>query len=285
MESIPHSAESAAPLIAAVPAAALAATLDREWTYAEGEALPELWHWIYSWPTTAQAALGVDGHPAKGGFLPDLGLPRRMWAGSRVRFHTPLEIGQPANRVSRVIGVKEKQGRSGRLGFVTIKHEWSSTHGLAIEEEQDVVYRDVTPAPAQAPGAAAKTEKAVDAAPAARTDEQWSRSIEATPVLLFRYSALTFNGHRIHYDLPYATEVEGYPQLVVHGPLQATLLADMVHRHLPEARMKTFSFMAQRPVFAGRRFTLCARAEGESIDLWIRDHEGALTMTARATLA
>lgn len=272
----PARAERADDVIAPTSVQALNATLDHEATLKTGDALPPLWHWIFFRPTVRQSLIAIDGHPKKGGFLPDLGLPRRMWAGGRLRFLTPLRVGEAISRESRVIDVSQKEGRSGKLGFVTVKHEICSGATLAIEEEQDIVFREPP-----VPGAQLPTPSA------ARTDELWHRAVRPDEVLLFRYSALIFFSHRIHYDKPYAVEVEGYPDLVVHGPLIATLLVDLLRRFAPEATVQTFSFKAIRPSFMDNALHLCARPadDGKSIDLWSRDHEGWLTMSARATLA
>jgi 3-methylfumaryl-CoA hydratase len=268
--------EILADLITPSSVAALGATLDYETPPAQGASLPPLWHWILFRPLVQQSRIGADGHPVKGGFLPDLGLPRRMWAGGRLRFVAPLTVGDAVTRESRIVDVSEKAGRSGKLGFVTVKHEVRTVGTLAIEEEQDIVYRE----PAL-PGAAAPTPTK------APSDELWHRELVPDEVLMFRYSALTFNGHRIHYDQPYVTRIEGYPNLVVHGPLIATLLMDLVHRNQPEASVLEFTFKAIRPSFAGNALTLCGRPspDGKTIDLWAKDHEGWLTMSARATLA
>ncbi|WP_175817922.1 FAS1-like dehydratase domain-containing protein [Burkholderia diffusa] len=262
--------------IALSPAAALSATLDHEDVPQIGHPLPELWHWLYFWPLAKLCELGADGHPRKGNFLPDLGLPRRMWAGGRLRFHSLLEIGMPASRKSTILNVEEKSGRSGRLGFVTVKHELMNTNGLAIEEEQDIVYRE-----AYTPGARAPEPTA------APVGEAWQREIAPTEVMLFRYSALTFNGHRIHYDKAYANAEEGYSNLVVHGPLLATLLMDLVRRELPLATIREFSFKAVRPTLLGHSFTVCGNpsADGQRIELWAKDHEGWLTMRAHAIVS
>ncbi|KVQ63044.1 MaoC family dehydratase N-terminal domain-containing protein [Burkholderia territorii] len=262
--------------IALAPAAALSATLDHPDVPQVGHPLPELWHWLYFWPVAKSSELGADGHPRKGNFLPDLGLPRRMWAGGRLHFHSLLEIGKPASRKSTILNVEEKSGRSGRLGFVTIKHELMNQKGLVIEEEQDIVYREAYTPGARAPEPAA-----------APTDETWQREITPTEVMLFRYSALTFNGHRIHYDKAYATREEGYSDLVVHGPLIATLLVDLVRRELPLATIKQFSFKAVRPTLLGHSFMVCGAptADGRTIELWAKDHEGWLTMSAQAIVA
>jgi 3-methylfumaryl-CoA hydratase len=263
-------------LIADAPAAALAATLDHATTPLVGQSLPPLWHWLYFWPIVPQAMIGVDGHPKKGGFLPDLGLPRRMWAGGRLRFHAPIPIGQTVSRTSRILDIQEKDGRSGRLAFVTVLHEFHRDGVLLLEEEQDIVYRE----PAL-PGAAPP------APTVAPTDEAWRQRISPSETLLFRYSALTFNSHRIHYDKPYATLEEGYPGLVVHGPLLATLLLDLVGQTLSDAMVKTFSFKAIRPTFLGQDFMICGRPDldGKTIALWTRSHDSYLSMTAQAGLA
>jgi 3-methylfumaryl-CoA hydratase len=268
--------ESAIDLVAQTSVAALGATLDYDEAPRAGDSLPHLWHWIFFRPTVRQSQIATDGHPVKGGFLPDLGLPRRMWAGGRLRFHAPLAVGSSITRDSTIVNVSEKEGRSGKLAFVTVKHEVRSGGALAIHEEQDIVYREpATPGAATPPPTAAPS------------DEPWHRQVMPTEVLLFRYSALAFIGHRIHYDKPYATEVEGYPNLVVHGPLIATLLMDLLRRNQPEATVLEFSFKAVRPSFLGNALNLCGRPspDGKTVELWSKDHEGWLTMSARATLA
>ncbi|CAB3801943.1 Mesaconyl-C(4)-CoA hydratase [Paraburkholderia caffeinitolerans] len=266
-------------LVSPAPAAALAATLDSGSKPALGDALPPLWHWLYFWSAAPQVELGPDGHPHKGGFLPDLGLPRRMAAGGRMTFNAPLAIGAQAHRVSRVLRIENKAGRSGRLAFVTVEHEIIADGVTAIREEQDIVYRESTQ-PGQQPGPAS-TQAPAD------VHADWQREITPTEALLFRYSALTFNGHRIHYDRDYARNVEGYPDLVVHGPLIATLLLDTVARFAPDAVVREYRYKAVRPTFLGHAFTLCGRrsADGQTIELWAKDHEGRLTMSARAVLA
>ncbi len=257
-------------------ATAFAATLDLDRHPVAGDALPPLWHWLYFWSVARQSELGQDGHPLKGGFLPDLGLPRRMWAGGRVVFEHPLPIGEAAVRTSRVLSVEHKAGRSGPLGFVTVEHLIESGGTVAIREEHDIVYRG-----AVEPGAAAPAPKA------APDGAQWQRDVTPDEVQLFRYSALTFNGHRIHYDRTYAREIEGYPDLVVHGPLISTLLLDLVPRSLPGATVREYAYRAVRPTFLGNTFSVCGRVaeDGKTIDLWAKDHDGWLTMSARATLA
>jgi 3-methylfumaryl-CoA hydratase len=261
--------------ITETPVAALAATLDRDDAPPQpGTAVPPLWHWLYFLPLALQHEIGADGHPRRGGFLPPVPLPRRMWAGGRLQFLQPLRVGQTATRRSQITQVQTKQGRSGSLVFVTVRHEYSGGDGPALSEEHDIVYRDA-PQPGDTPPAAQ---------PAA-SDAAFSRDIEPDPVLLFRYSALTFNAHRIHYDRPYATVVEGYPGLIVHGPLIATLLLDLLRRERPEATVRRFEFKAVRPLFDIHRFSVCGRDVGDArVALWARDHEGALAMQAQAEL-
>ncbi|MBL8491604.1 MAG: MaoC family dehydratase N-terminal domain-containing protein, partial [Rhodocyclaceae bacterium] len=242
---------------------ALAATLDREdpWP-AAGDPLPPLWHWTLCVAAARQSALGPDGHPARGGFLPPVPLPRRMWAGGRLGFPGELRVGEAVQRRSRVVSVDHKRGRTGDLVFVVVRHEFHGPRGLAITEDHDIVYRDLP-----VPGMPAP--EPVDA-PA---DEAWRRTVVPDEVLLFRYSALTFNGHRIHYDRGHATTVEGYPGLIVHGPLIATLLVDLLRRNQPRARLTAFEFRAVRPLFDVAPFTLCGHpADGGGIvRLWARD--------------
>lgn len=261
-------------LVTPMPLAGLAALMDTDADIATGFAAPLLSHWLFFSPLVRQSELGEDGHPARGDFLPPVTLPRRMWAGSRLRFHRPICVDEEIHRVSRIQSVDVKNGRSGPLAFVTVRHEIHGPEGHAITEEQDVVYRD-----AASPGAPA-------AAPlAAPTDETFSRTVAPDPVLLFRYSALTFNGHRIHYDRPYATGVEHYPGLVVHGPLTATLLLDLLRKQRPVARVRRYEFRAMSPLFDDAPFTLCGRwdDEGEAT-LWARSPSGALAMRATAEI-
>jgi 3-methylfumaryl-CoA hydratase len=260
--------------ITAAPLAAWSATLDREDPEPEpGTELPPLAHWLYFLPRARHSDLGSDGHPRRGGFLPPVTLPRRMWAGGRLRWHRPLRVGDEAVRVSRITAVDAKAGRSGPLVFVTVRHEVRNAAGLALTEEHDIVYRD-----APGPGAAAVVPRPAPA------DAPFTREVVPDPVLLFRYSALTFNGHRIHYDRVYVTQVEGYPGLVVHGPLIATLLVDLLRRHRPGAAVERFAFTALRPLFDIHPFALCGRADGDAVRLWARDHEGLLAMRAEARL-
>jgi 3-methylfumaryl-CoA hydratase len=261
------------------PVVALTATLDHPAApVTSGTALPPLWHWLYFLPMHRQSEIGDDGHARRGGFMPPVPLPRRMWAGSQLEFRAPLRVGDQVARTSTIDGVSTKDGRSGRLVFVKVRHELrcNGSADPAIVEFHDIVYReaqradDVAPPPQAAPDGA-----------------QWQREIRPDSVLLFRYSALTFNGHRIHYDRPYVTEVEGYPGLIVHGPLIATLLLDLLRRQLPERLVTGFRFKAVRPTFDLHPFKVCGQlgADGKTVRLWAQDHEGWLTMDATATLA
>ncbi len=261
-------------VVTRVPIKALSATLDRDDPAPrDGDALPPLWHWLYFLPIHRQSDIGPDGHPERGGFLPPVPLPRRMWAGSRFDFRAPLKVGETIKRVSTIADVTMKSGRTGPLVFVLVRHEITGAGGGSLTEEHDIVYRgpalpgEAAPAPKPAPATAA-----------------WRRDISPDDVLLFRYSALTFNGHRIHYDRRYVTEVEGYPGLIVHGPLIATLLIDLLRRNT-DARVKSFTFRAMNPLFDIAPFAVCGApgADGK-ISLWAQDAGGNLCMQADATV-
>ena len=261
--------------IAPLPAQTLAVTLDRaDPPYIDGSALPPLWHWLHFLTVSPMAEVGPDGHPKRGGFLPPVPLPRRMWAGSRFRFLQPLRIGDTVTKVSTIAKVDHKSGRTGELVFVTVRHVYSGTQGPAIEEEHDIVYRD-----AAAPGAVSP------APPAAPGNPQWTRVIHPDPVLLFRYSALTFNSHRIHYDQPYVTGTEGYPGLIVHGPLIATLLLDGLRREKPDTVIRSFTFRAISPLFDVADFSVNGRIEDGKAMLWATNATGGLAMDATAEIA
>ncbi len=260
------------------PVAALTATLDHPAAQvAPGTPLPPLWHWLYFLPMPRESEIGPDGHARRGGFLPPVSLPRRMWAGSQFEFRAPIRVGDRITRTSTIENVTPKEGRSGKLMFVKVRHDLRCNDAAepALVEFHDIVYReaqradDVPPAPQKAPEGAT-----------------WQREIVPDEVLLFRYSALTFNGHRIHYDRKYATEVEGYPGLIVHGPLLATLLLDLLRRRLPDADVASFRFKAVRPTFDGHAFLVHGepQADARTIRLWAQDHDDWLTMDATATL-
>jgi 3-methylfumaryl-CoA hydratase len=271
--------ETVQDIATATPYAALSATLDQPdfQRPPPGTPLPYLWHWLYFLPIHAQSEIGPDGHAKRGGFMPPVPLPRRMWAGSDFEFHEPLLIGDTLSRTSTIVDVKEKSGRTGSLIFVKVRHELrrNGSSGVALTEHHNIVYRaapgpdDVAPPPQAAPA-----------------EWAWERRIEPDDVLLFRYSALTFNGHRIHYDRQYVTEVEGYPGLIVHGPLIATLLMDLLRRQQPDAKVVRFEFKAVRPTFDINPFSVHGQpsADGKTVRLWGRDHDGWLTMDATATL-
>ena len=263
-------------VVTPVPMQALAATLDRDDPPAQaGTPLPPCWHWLYFLPLHRQSGLGPDGHAQRGGFLPPVPLPRRMWAGSRLEFLAPVCAGQAISRHSRIADVRLKEGRSGPLVFVQVHHDIHAEGRHAIHEEHDIVYRDMP-----APG-----EPAPPALPAPH-DALWSRTIVPDDVLLFRYSALTFNGHRIHYDRRYVTEVEGYPGLVVHGPLITTLLLDLLRRQRPAAGVRRFAFKAMSPIFDIAPFQVCGRPDGDQgVKLWAVTPQGHLAMEATAELA
>ncbi|WP_298213718.1 MaoC family dehydratase N-terminal domain-containing protein [Acidocella sp.] len=250
------------------------ATLDHEGAPpAPGEPAPLAIHWCLAPPAAPSAALGEDGHPRRGGFLPPVPLPRRMWAGSALRFMDRLRVGNEVERRSRIADVTAKEGRSGLLCFVTVEHEIHTPRGLAITERQDIVYR---PAPPPGPPPAARPVPLPPVAPGVIAH----RERQATPPLLFRYSALTFNGHRIHYDWPYVTGVEGYPGLIVHGPLQATLLLEFAAA-CRGAPPRAFSFRGLNPLFDFMPFRLCAEDAAEGLALRV-ETGAARTMEATA---
>ncbi|MCM8737686.1 acyl-CoA dehydrogenase [Azospirillum sp. A1-3] len=254
-------------------ATALAATLDLDGIPGCGEMLPPGWHWLYFNPFVRRSEIGADGHPRRGGFLPDVGLPRRMWAGGRVTYHAPLPLQVEAEKRSEIKTVTAKSGKGGRLVFVTVRHEIHAAGTLCVEEEQDIVYREAAVPGATPPQSAPAPEGA-----------QWIEEVVPDPVLLFRYSALTANGHRIHYDRPYAQDEEHYPDLVVHGPLTATLLQGLATRCRPDAWLHSFSFRGMAPLFVSTPFRIEAKAGEASnvLDLWARSPDGGLAMRGEA---
>jgi 3-methylfumaryl-CoA hydratase len=261
-------------VISLAPVLEAAATIDDTTTeYANGGALPPLWHWFYFLPRVPQSTLGDDGHPPRGGFMPPIPYPRRMFAGARLRFHRPLTIGQPAQREGVIRNIALKSGRSGALAFVTVNYSFHQQGELCIEEEQDIVYRE--------PGPPLPAPQPVDLPPV--PEGAWSRTVTPDTRLLFRFSALTFNAHRIHYDRPYATQEEGYPGLVFHGPLTAILLLDMVHKHVAR-RVAAFSFRGQSPLFDLAPFRLVARPTGEQVELEAQAPDGKTALSAIAEL-
>jgi len=231
-----------------------------------GDALPPFFHQLYFWEPQTPEMLGRDGHPKVGGVIPDMGLPRRMWAGGRLEFHAPLRAGEPAKRLTYKENSERKTGRSGPLGFVALRHEIWQGDRLCVTDWQDLVYREDPD-----PNAPPSTPKM------ARTDEDICETRSFDTTLLFRYSALTFNGHRIHYDIDYAKEIEGYAGLVVHGPLLAQLLMLLAEREL--GTLKTFAFRATAPLMHFEAAELCWKADGSA---WVRGPDGRQCMEAKA---
>lgn len=252
---------------------ALAATLDLSRAPGIGDPLPPGWQWLFFNPVARRSELGTDGHPARGGFLPPIELPRRMWAGSRINYLADLPVGQPATRHSRIMNVVNKTGKRGALWFVTVEHTTMNGDTVCIREEQDIVYREATPPGAPAPSAPPPYEEI----------PVWGSPFTPDTTLLFRYSALTFNGHRIHYDQAYAQNEEGYPDLVVHGPLTATLLQQLALQHGEGRALARFDFRGVSPLFVNRPFRLEGKQAGDcTLLLWARGPNGELAMSATA---
>ena len=256
------------------PAVTMAAMLNRPGAPRMGDILPPLWQWIYFAPAPLASEIGIDGHPIRGGFLPPVPLPRRMWAASKIRFISPLRLGETVQKQSRIDSVKLKQGASGPLVFVTVDYLYSVEDEPRIAEQQTLVFV------AKNRGASPGTGLKEPIEPGA-----WSRRIEPDPVMLFRYSALTGNTHRIHYDRDYAIREEGYPGLLVHAPLTVTLLVDLLHEHCPGALITEFSFRAMRPLLDTASFTLHGQREGDEVILRALDTDGQLAVDATAVLA
>ena len=261
-------------IVATWPVGALAATLDETTLAVErGSPLPPGWHWIFFLEAKPVSELGPDGHPRRGGFMPPVPLPRRMWAGGRLEFMQPLKIGDAITRESEIVSVEPKTGKSGTLVFVVVRHTVQAAGVTAIVEEQDIVYR-----------AAAQKGDPLPAGKPAPAIAPWTRRVLPDNVMLFRYSALTFNGHRIHYDRDYALNEEHYPGLVVHGPLQATLLLDLCRQHAGRP-VKKFEYRAQHPMFGGSAFTVNGNfdAAKSQADVWTANDAGNYAMRGTAT--
>lgn len=249
---------------------ALAREEDHSAALEAGDQLPPGWQWLYFLDTPNALLTGSDGHAKTGDFLPPVPLPRRMWAAGRFAVEMPLVLGVPAERRSVVSGVDIKNGSTGQLVFVTVNHNVVQDGRSCIEEEQTIVYREIPDGPSPLP-----------AGKPAPDDCDWSTTIRPDPILLFRFSALTYNAHRIHYDRHYAVDEEHYPALVVHSPLQAILLANSVQEHLGST-LSDFSFRAQRPLFDTDEFRVCGKVEDESVRLWTRSHDGFIATSAEA---
>ena len=265
-------------IISFTPIKALSATLDLEHIeLKERSKIRELWHWLYFLPMHHQKEIGKDGHARRGVFLPPVALPRRMWASGKFIFCSDISIGDKVKRISTIENIEEKSGRTGPLVFVKVRHDVYVEHNVSpsLIEHQYIVYRDEK----------RKDEREL-VSKKANSKSKWFREVVPDEVLLFRYSALTFNGHRIHYDRKYTIEEEGYPGLVVHGPLLATLLLDLVYRQLPHVNIKEFRFKALRPIFDLNSFSLHGEPSdgSNSIKLWVKDHDGLLAMEAAATI-
>ena len=253
-------------------------TLDYDLTFDAGDIVPKLWHWLFFLPYVKASEEGIDGHPKTGEFIPSIeGLDRRMWAGSRFWFHNELYTSKYAQKKSRVVSMTEKEGHSGKLGFVLVRHEVYQDDRHILSEEHDIVYK-------QAP----KSETTVAAVNAtldtpSRT-AQWSETIKPNPVLLFKYSALTFNGHRIHYDREFCKNDFGFPGLVVHGPLIATLLIELIRKNLPDTRVLEYSFRIKGPIFDFQTFKVEGCREGDRVLLWAVNDSGLETFSAQAKI-
>jgi len=249
----------------------MAATLGLEQeALVEGSPLPPLWHWLYFLEGLPPDELGRDGLPARGGFLPPVPLENRMWAGGRVSFAAPLPLGAAVEKRSTVSSVEHKSGQSGDLVFVTVLHEVFHNDALAVSEEQDIVYRN------------ASKEHSARAQQASET-ASITKPFAPNSTMLFRYSALTFNGHRIHYDADYCRNVEGYDNLVIHGPLSATMLAGFAE-DVAGKKLLSFSYRGVRPALLGTMLTLNAIVDKERIALWTSFPDGSVSMKAEAAI-
>jgi 3-methylfumaryl-CoA hydratase len=238
-----------------------------------GDAAPWTAHWCLAPPVFPMSQLSQDGHPARGGFLPPVPLPRRMWAGGELEFSDLLRVGDEVKRTSRIADVTMKTGSTGVLCFVSVEHLITTARGTALRERQDIVYRDM------ASGQQAPPAKPAAPPPVAKHRE----SHMSDPVLLFRYSALTFNGHRIHYDRDYVTKVEGYPGLIFHGPLQASFIVELAAKLHGGTAPKKFSYRGLQPLFEGSEFSVNANDTGAGMELWTANSEGQPTMKGTAT--
>jgi 3-methylfumaryl-CoA hydratase len=248
--------------------------------------LPAGWHWLYFNPIEVQSLLGQDGHPQRGSFLPPVALPRRMWAGGRLTWQRPFQVGSNVDKASEIISVTRKTGRTGEMVFVTVAHRYTDAQGLLLTEEHDIVYRDM-PTDAEKAALLALATQIKSSAHSFERKGEHTQAVNADAVMLYRYSAATFNGHRIHYDVDYCRSVEGYPGLVVHGPLIATLLLGFIENQVvPGARIKSFEFRAMRPTFDLSGFHLHASKTSDANvwQLWSTNNTGQIGIEASVTL-
>lgn len=257
------------------------ATLNREPTFKAGDKLPPAWHWLYFHDAVPGSELGVEGHAKLGGFMPPVSFggdvpPRRMWAGGSFQFERPIRLGEHVTKRSRIKSITPKRGRSGQLCFVIVEHDLTVGHERCLLEEQTIVYRE--------PAKKGSQPVKIKAKPAP-TDAAFSSTYTPDPILLFRYSALTFNGHRIHYDVDFCRQHEGYPNLVVHGPLIATLLLDLFYHQYPNQALSSFAYRARSPLFNPYPFSINGKREGNQGQAWASNHEGGLAMTAQVIFA
>lgn len=243
-----------------------------------GDPLPPMWHWFTLLEQPAQSELGADGHPAYGPLLPPIPRRRRMFAGGRLRQDAPIPVGAELSSRSSVVGVSVKSGRSGEMAFVTVRHELAVDGMTVGTEEQDIVYRSEPESAAQH----AVTRPETDAREAAG---EWRLELMTDPVLLFRFSALTYNGHRIHYDRPYATQVEGYPDLVVHGPLLALIALEIPRVHMPGRAVRAFDYRLVRPAFVPSRIVGVGRLGGSTLEVSVGAEDAEPSLTAEVGLS
>ncbi len=286
--------------IVAQPADLLNATLGRRTTFQNGDVLPPAWHWLYFHSGVTPDDLGTDGHAKRGGFMPPISLPRRMWASGSLQFHQPVPIGAVAVKQSVIRSITPKSGRTGQLCFVDVEHQLHVGQERCVTEIQTLVYREAPKAATAAPVSATGSfrRETHDRNPAVLSPEEslhgslpgftnaqmradFTQVIQPDAVMLFRYSALTFNSHRIHYDVDYCRDVEGYPGLVVHGPLIATLLLDMFSQNSDGKEIAAFDYRGHSPLFSPHRFTISGTRDGSA---WATDHRGEVAMSATVTL-
>lgn len=264
-------------IITGWPMAAMNATLDRdEAAPAPGTPIPQGWHQFWFLPLTRPGELSPDGAAKSTGVVPEMPLPRRMFAGTTWTFHQPLRVGDACRRETELTDIQMKSGGTGMLVFVTVVSRIYGPNGLAIEEERGTAFRE-----AVAEGASSGVPKR-ETPPA---DTVWKREHSCDEALLFRFSALTFNTHRIHYDAPWAMDVEGYPALVVHGPLSSTLLINFVRDMNPGKTIKSYRMRARAPLFANTPITLVGKPTAEGCDCWSLTPEGTIAMQVNVTFA